>query len=119
MLHGPILVAEDDEDIRDFVVQALADAGYAVVDAPNGAEALAHVDRQPPRAILLDMRMPVMDGWQFAQQYRKRSLSAPIIVMTAAYDAKARAAEIGAAGLRGKPFDLRGLLDVVQRTVSA
>jgi two-component system chemotaxis response regulator CheY len=117
MQRNPILVVEDDEDIRDFVVQALSDAGYAVMDASNGAEALAQVDRQPPKAILLDMRMPVMDGWRFAELYRTRPQKAPIIVMTAAHDAQARAAEVGAAGLLGKPFDLDGLLDVVQRTI--
>ena len=112
---GPILVVDDDEGIREFVSLVLADEGYEVVTAPHGAAALEFVARRVPAVILLDMRMPVMDGWQFAQAYRQRpGPHAPIIVVTAARDAGERAAEIGAEGVLAKPFRLADLLAVVE-----
>jgi CheY-like chemotaxis protein len=110
---GPILVVEDDDDIRDFVAAVLEHVGYSVAVAPNGAVALMMVDREPPRAILLDMKMPVMDGWEFARQYQQHSAPAPLIIMTAAHDTAVRAAQVGAVGVLNKPFDLDKLLSVV------
>lgn len=112
----PILVVDDDEIILSTLALFLADEGYAVVAASNGKEALEHAERQHPRLILLDMKMPVMDGWAFAVAYRGRpGPHAPIIVMTAARDARSRAAEIAADGFLAKPFDLDRLLDLVRR----
>jgi CheY-like chemotaxis protein len=111
----PILVVEDDEDIRDFLVDVLGDAGYRVLAAPNGAVALDLINDPVPLAILLDMKMPVMDGWEFASRYRRSPApEAPIIVMTAAHDAAARAQQIGAAGLLPKPFEVDHLLEAVR-----
>jgi two-component system, chemotaxis family, chemotaxis protein CheY len=110
---GPILVVEDDEDIRDFVAAVLQHVGYLVAVAPNGAVALKMVDREAPRAILLDMKMPVMDGWEFARQYQLQPAPAPLIIMTAAHDTSVRAAQVGAVGVLNKPFDLDKLLSVV------
>jgi two-component system, chemotaxis family, chemotaxis protein CheY len=109
-----ILVVDDDLSIRDLVEMALADHGYAVEPAPNGVEALEIVRRARPNVILLDMRMPLMDGWEFARAYRELpGPHAPIIVLTAARDARERAAEINAEGYLGKPFDLDDLLELV------
>ena len=112
----PILVVDDDEIILSTLALCLEDEGYAVVAASNGKEALQRVEREHPRLILLDMKMPVMDGWAFAAAYRERpGPHAPIIVMTAARDARSRAAEIAADGCLAKPFDLDRLLDLVRR----
>jgi len=112
----PILVVDDDEIILSTLALCLEDEGYAVVAASNGKEALQRVEREHPRLILLDMKMPVMDGWAFAAAYRERpGPHAPIIVMTAAQDARSRAAEIAADGCLAKPFDLDRLLDLVRR----
>jgi two-component system chemotaxis response regulator CheY len=109
-----ILVVEDDDSIRDLVDLVLSTAGYEVLTAPNGAAALQLVGQARPDLVLLDMRMPVMDGWEFARQYRARSEPpAPILVLTAARDAAARAAEIDANGYLGKPFDMQELLTLV------
>lgn len=97
------------------MVDILADEGYAVVTATNGAEALAVLAAVEPAAILLDMRMPVMDGWQFVRALDGRRRTIPIIVMTAAQDARQWAREIGAAGWVAKPFDLLELLEAVER----
>ena len=111
-----ILVVEDDENIRELVDVILSGAGYEVVTAPDGAAALRVVGNARPDLVLLDMRMPIMDGWEFARQYRARpEPPAPIVVLTAARDAAARAAEIHADGFLGKPFDVESLLSLVSQ----
>jgi two-component system, chemotaxis family, chemotaxis protein CheY len=111
-----VLVVDDDADIRDFMELGLLDAGYQVLSADNGAAALSVLDRRPSDLILLDMRMPVMDGWEFARAYRERPAPhAPIVVVTAAHDAARRAVEIGAKGYLAKPFGLDQLTDTVGR----
>jgi CheY-like chemotaxis protein len=118
MPPGPILIVDDDESIRSFVELALDAEGYEVSTAPNGAVALDVAGRQQPDLILLDMRMPVMDGWAFARAYRSQpGPHAPIVVITAARDAGERAAEVHAEDFLGKPFDLNDLLNVVGRYV--
>jgi two-component system chemotaxis response regulator CheY len=115
---GPILVVEDDDDIRDFVSALLIDAGYSVMVASNGKVALEMVEREPPRAILLDMKMPIMDGWEFAREYHSQPLvAAPIIVMTAAHDSAQRASQVRAVGVLNKPVELEDLLATVAREV--
>ena len=84
---APILVVEDDADIRETIAAILELEGYAVELASNGQEAVSAIDHQQPRLVLLDMRMPVLDGWGFARVVRERGLKVPIIVMTAAQDA--------------------------------
>ncbi|MEA2641308.1 MAG: hypothetical protein QOF51_2702 [Chloroflexota bacterium] len=113
--RGEVLVVDDDPDIREAVGRALEAEGYAVATARNGAEALAIVERELPDLVLLDMRMPVMDGWAFARAVEERSLPLVICVMTAATDAQVRAREINAAYVLSKPFDLEELLAVVER----
>ena len=111
-----VLVVEDDEALREVVTTALSDEGYDVHAAPNGQAALDVVDRAVPGVILLDMRMPVMDGWVFAQVYRQRpGPHAPIIACTAAQDASRWAGEIDADAYLPKPFRLGQLLDLVER----
>lgn len=113
---APILVVDDDESIREFVSVALADEGYRVLTAADGAAALELVRYQSPGVILLDMRMPIMDGWEFSRAYQRTPAPhAPIVVVTAARDAAARAAQIHADGYLAKPFDLEELLDIVER----
>ena len=83
-----ILVIDDDESIRDFTHTALADAGYDVVEAADGAVALDLLGTSRPDVILLDMLMPLMDGWEFARRYHETpGPHAPLIVVTAARDA--------------------------------
>lgn len=65
-----ILVVDDDPTIREFVTLALEDEGYATQTAQDGAVALNLADQATPDLILLDMRMPVMNGWEFVEAYR-------------------------------------------------
>ena len=109
-----VLVVEDDESIRDFVHMALADAGYEVVEASDGVVALALIGTARPDVILLDMLMPLMDGWEFARLYHERpGPHVPIIVVTATRDVAARAGQINAAGFLAKPFRLDALFACV------
>jgi CheY-like chemotaxis protein len=109
-----ILVVDDDSGIRGVVAEALADEGYAVLQAANGAIALDVLARRMVDLILLDMRMPVMNGWEFARAYAARPAPrAPVVTMTAATDAHAWAREIGAHGILGKPFEIDHLIDIV------
>ncbi|MEW5854574.1 MAG: response regulator [Myxococcota bacterium] len=111
-----VLVVDDDVDLRDCVALCLASAGFQVRSAGDGTEALQHLAESPPALIMLDMRMPRMDGRAFARELQVRhGPVAPIVVMTAAENAGAAAAEIGAAGVLGKPFDVDELLQTVER----
>ena len=112
---SPILVVEDDPSILDMVMQILHSEGYPVVGAKNGIEGLAHVDSRAPSLILLDMRMPRMDGWEFAAALRARGVASPVVVMTAADNAKRWADEVGADGYVVKPFEFLDLLASVER----
>jgi two-component system, chemotaxis family, chemotaxis protein CheY len=115
MPEAPILVIDDDAAILDTVAEILIFEGYSVVTAANGADGLRYIEQSRPGLILLDMRMPVMDGWAFAHALRARGTAPPIVVMTAAQDARRWAQEIGATGYLAKPFELHDLLDVVTR----
>ena len=113
-----VLVVDDDDFIRASVVDILHDEGYEVCEAPHGAAALSLVDELPPDLILVDMRMPVLDGWGFCREYRERpGPHAPIVVMTAAQDAAQRAAQVGSAAHISKPFRLDALVACVERFV--
>ena len=91
-MKGSVLVVEDDPDLAALVQMILADAGYEVASAGDGLAALARVAERMPGVILLDMRMPIMNGWEFAREYQTRygRGAAPIVVVTAAEDARAR-----------------------------
>ena len=115
MTQSPILVVDDDPSILTTISEVLDLEGYPVQTAINGAEALQAVERVRPSLVLLDMRMPVLDGWGFARALQERGLKLPILVMTAAQSARRWAEEIGADGHIAKPFDLPDLLDAVER----
>lgn len=110
-----VLVVDDDRDIRELIHLVLADGGYDVVEAANGAAALDAVARRPPCAILLDVRMPVLDGPGFARAYRLLpGPHAPIICMTAEAAAPVRCQEIQADESLGKPFELGHLIHLIE-----
>ena len=108
-----VLVVDDDRAIVSTVEAVLVDEGYVVATAADGQQALAELQREMPSLVLLDMRMPVMDGWRFAEEVKQQGLTVPIVVMTAAQDARRWASEIGADGYVSKPFDIDDLLQAV------
>ena len=118
--EGPVLVVEDDPDLRALEAELLSSAGYRVTTAADGLEALDRVEEERPALVLLDMRMPRMDGWKFAAAFRERYGDAcPIVVVTAAEDARQRADEVGASGWLAKPFDVDEVLREVERHVAS
>ncbi len=110
-----VLVVDDDEVILGAVAGILGQEGYRVDTATNGSEALEAIERTHPDLVLLDMRMPVLDGWAFARTLRERAIDLRIVVMTAAQDARRWAEEIGANAYLAKPFDLDDLIAIVER----
>ncbi len=111
-----VLVVDDDENIRDFVTLALSDEGYEVMTAPHGAAALSLIGESQPDVILLDMRMPTMDGWEFSRIYRQTpGPHAPIIMLTASRDVPESTAQVEPEARLGKPFDVDDLLSLVGR----
>jgi two-component system, chemotaxis family, chemotaxis protein CheY len=110
-----VLVVDDEDSIREFVSLALCDEGYNVETAPNGAVALELAERLQPDLILLDLRMPVMDGWQFLAAYRETPQPhSRVVVLTAARESANGAEDIEADAFLAKPFDLEQLFDLVQ-----
>jgi DNA-binding response OmpR family regulator len=112
-----VLVVDDEPLIRETVADILRDEGYRVQTAGNGAAALDAVARERPAAVLLVMRMPVLDGWGFCSALRERGIVLPIAVMTAASSAEAWRREIGGQACLAKPFELTDVLETVERLV--
>ena len=94
---------------------------YRVMTASNGAEALDRIRAQPPAAVLLDLMMPVMDGWEFMERCRRGPPCAglPIAIMSAAHDAASAASQLGVQGYLTKPFELDAVLAVVDRLATS
>ena len=114
-----ILIVEDDENILFALSTFLDGEGCTVLTASNGLLALDLLSQHGmPDLILLDMLMPVMNGWQFAAAVREKySKIAPIIVISAAADVEQRAKEVGATAWIGKPFNLDDLLVIIKKIV--
>ena len=110
----PILVVDDDAMLRDVVVLALLQSGYPVQEAANGSQALRAIEKSDPSLVVLDMQMPVLDGWGVARELQAKRLATPVLAMTAGPDAERSAQEIGAAGFLQKPFGISELLIQVE-----
>jgi two-component system, chemotaxis family, chemotaxis protein CheY len=116
-VKAPILVVDDDENILDFVVMSLEFMGFDTESARDGAEALEILERDRPGLVLLDMRMPRLDGWGFARKLAERGIDIPVVVMTAARDARRWAEEIDADDFLEKPFGVQTLIETVDRVL--
>lgn len=110
------MVIEDEKEIRETLKDFLEFEGYEVLTAENGFEAMGQLEHsKSPNLILLDMKMPIMNGWQFAKEYLdKYDHTSPIVVITAAADAEQRAKDINAEGWISKPFNLDLLLQKIK-----
>jgi len=116
---GRILVVDDEKMVRDTLGQALADEGYLVDVAADGADALDRVHAARPDAILLDLMMPGMNGRQFLQALRDDPAYAhvPVLIMTAVHGLEVNLASIGASEVVEKPFNIDELLNKVALAV--
>jgi two-component system response regulator MprA len=117
-----VLIVDDDMDIRDTIRMVLEHKGYRAMAASNGEEALRVLGAgDPVDLILLDMMMPIMDGWGFrnSQPDGPAFVTIPVVVLTGDGRASSKAAAIGAAGYLKKPLDLDDLLETVARHCSS
>ena len=110
--RGRLLVVDDDPDVRDSLERALRHAGYAVTTAVHGADALDSVARSPVDLIVLDVMMPMVDGFDACRILRARGDATPVLVLTAreAIDDRVTGLEVGADDYLVKPFALRELM---------
>ncbi|MBX5481300.1 MAG: response regulator transcription factor [Myxococcaceae bacterium] len=112
---------DDDPDILDALSEILEAEGFSVTRARNGQEALERLQPRPD-LILLDLMMPVMDGYEFARRMKSLqnpSSRIPILVLSADRNVSAKAKDIGAAGFLAKPFELGDLLGMVKQTLES
>ena len=112
----PILVVEDDPDVRDALRLVLEQAGYSVVCAAEGREALDRLRDCAPSLILLDLMLPVMDGFEFrVQQLQDPAIAGiPVIVFSCGADIQEKVAPMRVAACLRKPVDVDALLDLIR-----
>ena len=112
-----VMIVEDDYEARESLAAVLVSEGYAVAEAEHGQAALEQLRRSPTDfcLIVLDLFMPVMNGWAFRDaQVKDPTLAAiPVVVVTADATAARRASELGIAAAMTKPVDFDRLLAVV------
>jgi CheY-like chemotaxis protein len=115
VLNCPVLIVEDDADLRDMMAQLLNLEGFSAATVSNGREALEYLrNGARPDVILLDLMMPVMDGWEFRrrQQADPAMSGVPVIVLSALD--QSRAADVNANAFLKKPLDFDRLLALVR-----
>lgn len=126
MEANSVFVVEDDAPVRGVLVEALQSIGCRAVGFADGASALERLADTVPALILLDMRMPRMDGFEFLSRLRANPawVGVPVIVVSGlgedllkAIDARS-AETLGVAGIFAKPFDIPTLLRYVRGTIT-
>lgn len=115
---SPILIVDDDAQIRRFLHLALEDEGFAVATVPDGLAAVAWLARQRPALLLLDISLPGVDGTAVATHLRAHhGPGVPIVVLTADGRAAEKAARVGAIAFFHKPFDLPRLIAALRQAL--
>ena len=109
-----VLVVDDEEDVRSFVRLILEDAGYEVETATDGREGLEAIDVSRPDLVLLDLMMPVMNGWEVLAGVGRHH--PPFIVVSASNEPE-RAQKEGAVALVAKPFEVQELIATCRRVL--
>ena len=114
---GPVLVVDDEPDVREAFAMLLGLKGYRVVEAENGRDALDVMQQQRPRAVVLDLTMPVMDGWTLRRHMKEdpRLAAVPVIVVSGVADV---GPELNDCAVLKKPVDTDRLLKALERCTS-
>jgi CheY-like chemotaxis protein len=109
-----VLVVEDDSDVREFMRTLLQLSGYETMVAENGAVALRMMQARRPCLVLLDLMMPVMDGFSFREQQVKEPAlkDVPVVCVSAVYDAKEVARRLHLPCI-AKPVHVESILEAV------
>lgn len=115
MGRNHILVVDDEQSIRELLVEALIDEGYDVECASDGREALDAIVRTSPRLMLLDLHMPLLDARGLAASLGARGIVVPIILISAELSLAKHASDVGAVAFIAKPFEVASLLTTVER----
>ena len=114
-----VMVVEDSDDIRSLICTRLRKTGYRVVEAVNGREAVELAPRARPGLILMDLSMPVMDGYEATRRIRGslETGDIPVVAVSAFCDAdhRRKAFEAGCVECLTKPVDFRALDGVIQK----
>jgi CheY-like chemotaxis protein len=115
-----VLVVEDDESIRNVIIDVLHDHGFGVVSAANGVEALERLEARRPDVMVLDLLMPVMHGWDFMEAYGRRTGGTviPIVVVSVNPALPRSFTRFGVRSVIGKPFQVDDLLEHVERAMA-
>jgi CheY-like chemotaxis protein len=111
----PVLIVDDDAETLAAERQLLAESGFRVVEAHDGAEALLMVQEDPPAVVVLDVQMPGMDGPSFARELRMGLRRVPLVILTGVADPRREADRCNAEAYLSKPFDAQELVNVVRR----
>jgi len=111
-----ILVVDDEPSVLDTIGLILESEGYQVRTASNGVEALAEIEREAPALVLLDIMMPVMNGYELLDRLRAEGQRVPVVFISAAARAKEAAARFSVPFV-AKPFDIDKLLAAVSRVI--
>ncbi|MDQ0287328.1 two-component system response regulator AtoC [Desulfofundulus luciae] len=115
-----VLVVDDEESVCEFLTEVLEDAGYRVQTAQDGPRALELISQNPPDAVLLDIRMPELDGMQVMDRIQQQDNRLPVILMTAfgTTEMAIQAMKAGAFDYIIKPFNLDELVLTVKKAVT-
>jgi two-component system, chemotaxis family, chemotaxis protein CheY len=112
-LRREVLVVDDDSDIREVVTDLLRSEGFDVAQADNGRRALDAVATHRPDAIVLDLMMPVMNGWEFLEERRRSTALGSIPVVVVSASEVEWASDVSA--VLSKPFDGHALIELLRR----
>lgn len=116
-----ILIVDDQRGIRSMLKIVFAEEGYEVTTAANGLEALEKIRAKPPHLVLMDVKMPVMDGIQALKEIRKAYTNLPVVIMTAYAEIgkKEQALNLDVADWLYKPLDIEELKQKIRKLLEA
>ncbi len=116
-----VLVVDDEPEMRRLTESLLTARGYSVIVAAHGRDAIQRLRERCPDLIVLDLNMPVMDGWEFCAEQRyfpdRKRATVPVLLMTGESEASRHADTLRAVGVISKPFDVDDLLDAVSAAI--
>lgn len=115
--YPTILIADDDDDVRESLIDIIHTAGWHAVAARDGEEALSQVWAAEPHAVVLDYRMPGMNGAEVIRALREQKVQVPVILITAAGDIEELAREAGVRCFLCKPFGIDELITILRRAL--